>query len=159
MIRHQVFIFPNGAVGGSNHPFYRGEDFHVAVFVFDGPAVLFQVQVPFPRLLQAGTIEDMARLLEAEDQERIRRIAETVRRVAGMPDENKLESVNQNLEVKIDAENPGEYYLVLVSDFVFDEGKQVTHKPIRREGPKVGRNDPCPCGSGKKFKKCCGKAA
>ena len=25
-----------------------------------------------------------------------------------------------------------------------------------REGPKVGRNDPCPCGSGKKFKKCCG---
>jgi hypothetical protein len=27
--------------------------------------------------------------------------------------------------------------------------------PIQREGPKVGRNDPCPCGSGKKFKKCC----
>lgn len=26
---------------------------------------------------------------------------------------------------------------------------------IQREGPKVGRNDPCPCGSGKKFKKCC----
>ena len=29
-------------------------------------------------------------------------------------------------------------------------------KPIR-SGPKVGRNDPCPCGSGKKFKHCCGK--
>jgi uncharacterized protein len=29
-------------------------------------------------------------------------------------------------------------------------------KTIRRETPKVGRNDPCPCGSGKKFKKCCG---
>jgi hypothetical protein len=28
--------------------------------------------------------------------------------------------------------------------------------PIRRTGPKVGRNDPCPCGSGKKYKKCCG---
>ena len=27
---------------------------------------------------------------------------------------------------------------------------------IRRDEPKVGRNDPCPCGSGKKFKKCCG---
>ena len=26
---------------------------------------------------------------------------------------------------------------------------------VRREGPKVGRNDPCPCGSGKKFKHCC----
>ena len=27
--------------------------------------------------------------------------------------------------------------------------------PIVRSGPKVGRNDPCPCGSGKKYKKCC----
>jgi preprotein translocase subunit SecA len=27
---------------------------------------------------------------------------------------------------------------------------------VRREGPKVGRNDPCPCGSGKKYKKCHG---
>lgn len=27
--------------------------------------------------------------------------------------------------------------------------------PVRRTGPSVGRNDPCPCGSGKKFKKCC----
>ncbi|MBM7583196.1 curved DNA-binding protein CbpA [Caldicoprobacter guelmensis] len=30
-------------------------------------------------------------------------------------------------------------------------------KPYVREQPKVGRNDPCPCGSGKKYKKCCGK--
>lgn len=29
--------------------------------------------------------------------------------------------------------------------------------PVRREGPKVGRNDPCPCGSGENFKKCCGE--
>lgn len=28
---------------------------------------------------------------------------------------------------------------------------------FKREAPKVGRNDPCPCGSGKKYKKCCGK--
>ncbi|MHC4594385.1 MAG: preprotein translocase subunit SecA [Planctomycetota bacterium] len=31
-------------------------------------------------------------------------------------------------------------------------------KQIRLEQPKVGRNDPCPCGSGKKYKKCCGKS-
>ena len=31
-------------------------------------------------------------------------------------------------------------------------GKGVT---VRREGKKVGRNDPCPCGSGKKYKRCC----
>ncbi len=29
--------------------------------------------------------------------------------------------------------------------------------PIQKQGEKVGRNDPCPCGSGKKFKKCCGR--
>ncbi|PXF54800.1 MAG: preprotein translocase subunit SecA [Deltaproteobacteria bacterium] len=30
-------------------------------------------------------------------------------------------------------------------------------KTVRRKGKKVGRNDPCPCGSGKKYKKCCGR--
>ena len=33
----------------------------------------------------------------------------------------------------------------------------VNKEPIKNEGPKVGRNDPCPCGSGKKYKNCCGK--
>lgn len=37
-----------------------------------------------------------------------------------------------------------------------DEDEPIT-LPIRREIPKVGRNDPCPCGSGKKFKNCCGR--
>jgi preprotein translocase subunit SecA len=30
-------------------------------------------------------------------------------------------------------------------------------EPFKRDKPKVGRNDPCPCGSGKKYKKCCGR--
>ena len=30
-------------------------------------------------------------------------------------------------------------------------------KPTTSDGKKVGRNDPCPCGSGKKYKNCCGK--
>lgn len=30
--------------------------------------------------------------------------------------------------------------------------------PLRRDGPKVGRNDPCPCGSGRKYKHCCAQA-
>ena len=37
------------------------------------------------------------------------------------------------------------------------ESKEVTHTPIVNNAPKVGRNDPCPCGSGKKYKNCCGK--
>jgi SEC-C motif-containing protein len=38
----------------------------------------------------------------------------------------------------------------------FYDGKMVAPGQFQRETPKVGRNDPCPCGSGKKFKKCCG---
>jgi len=38
------------------------------------------------------------------------------------------------------------------------QGEQKT-KQIKLEQPKVGRNEPCPCGSGKKYKKCCGKNA
>ena len=41
-----------------------------------------------------------------------------------------------------------------------DENKPQRPAPtvtIHRQQPKVGRNDPCPCGSGKKFKNCCGK--
>lgn len=38
-----------------------------------------------------------------------------------------------------------------------DWGYYEPQEPIVREEPKIGRNDPCPCGSGKKYKKCCGK--
>lgn len=41
----------------------------------------------------------------------------------------------------------------IVVDF---ESERVYHRTIKKE-KKVGRNDPCLCGSGKKFKKCCGK--
>lgn len=39
--------------------------------------------------------------------------------------------------------------------WLFTEGIPVKSQPI--SATKVGRNDPCPCGSGKKYKKCCGK--
>jgi len=38
----------------------------------------------------------------------------------------------------------------------FVSGKEVRPQPVVRATPKVGRNDPCPCGSGRKHKKCCG---
>lgn len=38
-----------------------------------------------------------------------------------------------------------------------DEQPDAPLEPVRRVEAKVGRNDPCPCGSGKKFKKCCGR--
>lgn len=37
------------------------------------------------------------------------------------------------------------------------EGDAQAQQPVRRSTPKVGRNEPCPCGSGKKYKQCCGR--
>ena len=37
------------------------------------------------------------------------------------------------------------------------EAKTPVNTPVVNDGPKVGRNEPCPCGSGKKYKNCCGK--
>ncbi|MDD5644561.1 MAG: preprotein translocase subunit SecA [bacterium] len=42
------------------------------------------------------------------------------------------------------------------SDISDNSGIMKKAVPLRRESVKVGRNDPCPCGSGKKYKKCCG---
>jgi SEC-C motif-containing protein len=39
----------------------------------------------------------------------------------------------------------------------FEDGELVGETPMTRDEPKIGRNDPCPCGSGKKYKKCCGR--
>jgi preprotein translocase subunit SecA len=43
------------------------------------------------------------------------------------------------------------------SDVVSEAAAAVEKSKPIRTGPKVGRNDPCPCGSGKKYKQCCGK--
>jgi preprotein translocase subunit SecA len=45
------------------------------------------------------------------------------------------------------------------SDLAPPRPEPQTVEPIRNLGQKVGRNDPCPCGSGKKFKNCCGKSS
>ncbi|MGD0015984.1 MAG: preprotein translocase subunit SecA [Verrucomicrobiia bacterium] len=42
---------------------------------------------------------------------------------------------------------------------VVEEAIQETTAPIRRDTPRIGRNEPCPCGSGKKYKNCCGRNA
>jgi preprotein translocase subunit SecA len=38
-----------------------------------------------------------------------------------------------------------------------ESSKSLSTQPVKRKEPKLGRNDPCHCGSGKKFKQCCGK--
>jgi preprotein translocase subunit SecA len=54
---------------------------------------------------------------------------------------------------------PGAARQSSASDLVSQAAEDLSKQPPKpkRVGPKVGRNDPCPCGSGKKFKQCCGK--
>jgi Preprotein translocase subunit SecA (ATPase, RNA helicase) len=54
---------------------------------------------------------------------------------------------------KDNIDNVGDDYAANQKDY-YDPTPAVKQEPIRRIGPKIGRNDPCPCGSGKKFKQC-----
>jgi SEC-C motif-containing protein len=47
-------------------------------------------------------------------------------------------------------------FIKLEDKWFYSEGQIVGTGPLVRATPKVGRNEPCSCGSGKKFKKCCG---
>ena len=53
-----------------------------------------------------------------------------------------------------DLQKPKEQQLIFSGG---GDGSPPAKKPVKREAEKIGRNAPCPCGSGKKYKKCCGK--
>ena len=63
--------------------------------------------------------------------------------------------------VKVTGEGFGENAAIDVGESApqTNSASDTKPKPIVNNGPKVGRNDPCPCGSGKKYKNCCGKNA
>jgi preprotein translocase subunit SecA len=59
---------------------------------------------------------------------------------------------------KEEIEAAGDDYAANEKDYFDPSGTAVKQEPVK-VGPKIGRNDPCPCGSGKKFKNCHGKDA
>ncbi|HEX9910834.1 MAG TPA: SEC-C metal-binding domain-containing protein, partial [Desulfatiglandales bacterium] len=80
----------------------------------------------------------------------------------GLMDRIKEETLVTLSRIRLMKEKPKEEELprkrARVMQFSHGDG-QGKIETVRREGKKVGRNDPCPCGSGKKHKKCCGKNA
>ena len=68
--------------------------------------------------------------------------------------ERKTDMSKMNVN-KAEVDAAGEDYAANEKDY-FDPSPAVKQEPIRVE-PKIGRNDPCPCGSGKKYKQCHGK--
>jgi preprotein translocase subunit SecA len=70
--------------------------------------------------------------------------------VARMEQQRKNQALNHQYQhAKLDELNE--------SETETDQNSSDTAKPVLRSAPKVGRNSPCPCGSGKKYKQCCGK--
>lgn len=89
---------------------------------------------------------------------------------------NPLEELDENTEVNlifdteklyknmVDAKADWLYGLPMWDEIFDEEKKKVLYREAKKantivKGKKVGRNDPCPCGSGKKYKFCCGKNA
>jgi preprotein translocase subunit SecA len=64
--------------------------------------------------------------------------------------------VEQQLLERRRRQRRGRVAFTKANETAFAAGEEEQAKPVRNQGPKIGRNDPCPCGSGKKYKKCCG---
>ena len=70
----------------------------------------------------------------------------------------KSDSIEKLCMVRVQKDEEIEEQRRNTEDFIMSHGTSgATPETVKREGKKVGRNDPCPCGSGKKYKKCCGK--
>jgi preprotein translocase subunit SecA len=70
--------------------------------------------------------------------------------------EADVEAVEKPVEVENVQYQHADYDEALASEVASDEFAADPQQPMVRDGVKVGRNDPCPCGSGKKYKQCHG---
>ena len=69
----------------------------------------------------------------------------------------KIDTVRYLFHVKVEAEKPQRERVAKETGASHGgDSQEVKKKPVKKE-PKVGRNDLCPCGSGKKYKSCCGR--
>lgn len=66
------------------------------------------------------------------------------------------ETINAMMHVQIERKEETKPQMVTQAP---TSERLIQHGPYKRTSPKIGRNDKCPCGSGKKYKNCCGRAA
>jgi preprotein translocase subunit SecA len=64
--------------------------------------------------------------------------------------------IEQQLLERRRRQRRGRVAFTKANETAFAGGEEDQAKPVRHKGPRIGRNDPCTCGSGKKYKKCCG---
>ncbi len=94
---------------------------------------------------------------EAVDQEEFEDLFYPIMALGGIYDDEENGEVILHLNEKELTQLESDLPHVLLDIYWY--WQTIINKPqtVRREGEKVGRNDPCPCGSGKKYKACCGK--
>ena len=94
---------------------------------------------------------------EAVDQEEFEDLFYPIMALGGIYDDEENGEVILHLNEKELIQLESDLPHVLLDIYWYWQA--IINKPqtVRREGEKVGRNDPCPCGSGKKYKACCGK--
>ena len=94
---------------------------------------------------------------EAVDQEEFEDLFYPIMALGGIYDDEENGEVILHLNEKELTQLESDLPHVLLDIYWYWQA--IINKPqtVRREGEKVSRNDPCPCGSGKKYKACCGK--
>jgi preprotein translocase subunit SecA len=115
--------------------------------------------------IQSNTVTKLFRVQIQREEETVPQLAEKERQLAERGAANKSEEENVEQEQQERAalkaatrtrpRGKGQQAAAAAAGAGAEE--DVKAEPIRRDRPKVGRNDPCPCGSGKKYKKCHGK--
>ncbi|MBS0570627.1 MAG: SEC-C domain-containing protein, partial [Proteobacteria bacterium] len=102
------------------------------------------------------------RMLDDVKSEVVQRLAririQSQAEVEAMEERQRQEAARRALEFQ-HAESAGVATAALPQAAAVAEAMPQVHSPVHRDQPKVGRNDPCPCGSGKKYKQCHGKLA
>ena len=124
-----------------------------------------------PEEVVTGTVKELAEKYEVE-------VLTMVGFLDGINDSlkvpNPIEEMDENTEVNlgydletlyknmVDAKADWLYELPQWNSIFSEEKRKELYKEQKKsgtvvKGPKIGRNDPCPCGSGKKYKHCCGR--
>jgi preprotein translocase subunit SecA len=87
------------------------------------------------------------------------RVVDVVYRIEQVEESALRSTWHETAAVHADAASPAQLAAEQGSPAADHRSEPERPEPIRNLGQKVGRNDPCPCGSGKKFKNCCGKSS
>ncbi len=118
-----------------------------------------------------GTVEELAKKYDTDIQTMTGFLDGVNESLKGY--ENPVETMDEQTTVKIEIDLEKLYYNMVEAkaDWLYNlpQWEELLPEDTRKDlykkqkisgtvvkGPKVGRNDPCPCGSGKKYKKCCG---